>query len=191
MRTELEFFTRLTSKVNGLLSLVAVCLIFLAGCEGGGHRRPTRTYVPKGYEGWVRIEYGVAVAPELPREWRVIPPMSWNRELVPQSGLLQTSSAYGSGANSSHEFYFYSEGSTTAIPNEMIHCEFTFHNFSFREEKGDQKEFVTLFIGKPTAESAKHCEDILKYKTPTLPYFKMNRWSDLPPPGNLNTTLPK
>ena len=166
--------------------------MFLCACEGDvGQRKPTRTYIPEGYEGWVRIEYRVANMPELPHEWRLTPPMNWNREVVPVSGLLQTSNPYGSGSNSAHDFFFYTDTSSRVLPKEMIQCEFTFHNFEFREASADEREFVTLFIGKPGEESAKHCAEITKYETPSFPYFRMDRWSDLPTTGNLNLAMSK
>src|SRR3954453_23457661 len=173
-------------KNRRVLALALVTLLFVSACEGDvGQRKPTRTYIPEGYEGWIRIEYRVANAPELPHEWRLTPPMKWNREVVPPSGLLQTASPYGSGGNSNHDFFFYSDKASRLMPTEMIQCEFTFHNFKFREESTDQKEFVMLFIGKP-GQLSKHCAEITNYQTPTFPYFKMDHWADLPATGNLN-----
>lgn len=129
--------------------------------------------------------------PELPHEWDLIPPQKWSREQVRISGLLQTSSPYGVGSSTAQQFLFYTDDASRLIPEEMVRCEFSFHNFQFRQDNGDQKEFVMLFIGKPGQESAKHCAEIRKYETPTFPYFKMERYSDLPATGNLSWTTSK
>ena len=170
---------------------VTFFLTLLCACEYDGVRAPTRTYIPEGYEGWVRIEYNVANMPELPHEWDLIPLRKWSREQVPISGLLQTSSPYGVGSNSAQQFLFYTDDSSRLIPEEMVWCVFSFHNFQFRQDSGDQKEFVMLFIGKPGHESSQHCAEITKYRTPTFPYFKMERFSDLPATGNLNGATSK
>ena len=67
-----------TPLLTGLLGL-------LAGCDRGS--RVELWIIPKGYTGWLRLDYGVAGAPPLPIEG--------GRYVVrmPRSGRLQTSSA--------------------------------------------------------------------------------------------------
>jgi len=52
-------------------SAVAAALFLLAvlACYDGPHREPQEYYIPKGYVGWVRVEFGVEGAPELPGKW--------------------------------------------------------------------------------------------------------------------------
>ena len=179
------------SRHSFLPVLVTLFLMFLCACADNGARKPTRTYIPEGYEGWIRIEYNVANTPELPEEWDVMPLRTWKRERVPVSGLLQTSTGFGFGSNSAQEFLFYTDDSSRLIPEEMVRCVFTFHNFQFLEKSEDQKEFVMYFIGKPGDESSGHCAEIMRYRTPDFPYFKMERFSDLPATGNLSWTTSK
>jgi len=73
----------------------------LAACDHG-KRRPANIYIPDGYVGWVRIEYGVANAPRLKTD--TFGP--WEYQWFPPSGLLQTSSRLDDGAASANSYFY-------------------------------------------------------------------------------------
>src|SRR5437868_933559 len=95
-----------------LLSMLS--LLSLAGCEAE-HQRPAKVYIPDGYVGWVRIEYGVQGAPELQTDFFG----PWEYQWFPASGLLQTSSPLRDGAASVNYFY-YSGNETKPLAYEMV-----------------------------------------------------------------------
>src|SRR5689334_9818551 len=133
----------LRSKVDVNLSLTLL-LLFLSGCSDGNHRHNTKIYVPEGYVGWIRVEYGVAGAAPLPTEWRLPPPMLWSREVIPGSGLLQTSTKLDRTVGG--EFYFYDGDKVTPAPEKSALCEITsLHNFQFKDPN-EKREFISYLI---------------------------------------------
>jgi hypothetical protein len=80
-----------------------------------GHH-PCRCLIPEGYVGWVRVDYQIKGAPELPIEegYRVYK--------FPDSGQLQTSSAFEVGTYADlifgreDEFYYYSSDTRRRLP---------------------------------------------------------------------------
>lgn len=91
------------------LGALGLCFLMFTGCEAvwtllRDDRRPNRYLIPEGFVGWVRIDYEVEGAPELPIEdgFRVY--------RIPSSGLLQTSSAVQSGWASDEYYYVDASG---------------------------------------------------------------------------------
>ena len=68
------------------------------------HRPPSRFLIPSGYVGWVRVEYGVANAPPLPREGKYL------LVVLDKDGTRQTSSDLPAGW--AHDQFFYYSGNT-------------------------------------------------------------------------------
>ena len=170
---------------NISLKLSLITLILLAGCQDVGHG-PTRTYLPDGYTGWVRVEYSVASAPPLPYDWRLQAPMRWRREVISASGLFQTSTVFA-WANGTREYYFHSG---LKVPEQLVSCEFSFRNSSFRNPNSQDKEFFMFFVGPPE-ESKKRCDELRKYQTSENASYKFDSLADLPSVGNLNSAQPK
>jgi hypothetical protein len=79
-------------------------------------RHPCRYLIPEGYVGWVRVDYQIKGAPELPIEdgYRVYK--------FPNSGRLQTSSAFEVGTYADlisglkDEYYYYSSDTRRQLP---------------------------------------------------------------------------
>src|SRR5688572_22179971 len=101
-------------KYRAVSLLFTAILLSQAGCERE-HRRPANIYIPDGYVGWVRIEYGVKDAPELERDFFG----PWEYQRFPPSGLLQTASELHDGAATANYFY-YSASGDRALSHEMI-----------------------------------------------------------------------
>ncbi|HWT01979.1 MAG TPA: hypothetical protein VN256_17150 [Pyrinomonadaceae bacterium] len=150
---------------------IVVAFALLAGVAGcvtcGDHREPSKHYIPAGYVGWVRVEYGVAGAPSIPSDWFG----PWEHFTYPPSGLLQTSSyLYQGGATM--EFYYYSDDHLTPLPENMNHGGVI--SWCVRRPDGSrlEREFLTFFIGaKEVYEKHKHeleqlrkgdCEYVIK-----------------------------
>lgn len=49
---------------DNCIDCFGILALAILGCERG-HRRPAKVYIPGGYIGWVRIEYGVQGVPKL------------------------------------------------------------------------------------------------------------------------------
>ena len=75
----------MTTFTKSLL-LILLLLLTQVACEEE-HQRPANIYIPDGYIGWVRIEYGVPNTAELKRDF--IGP--WEYQRFPPSGLLTIS----------------------------------------------------------------------------------------------------
>jgi hypothetical protein len=162
-------------KRIGLL-LVLICLS-LARCEEE-HQRPANIYVPDGYVGWLRIEYGVAGKPELKTDF--IGP--WEYQWFPASGLLQTSSPLRDGAATANYFY-YSGNQTRPLPYDMVNGGII--SWCVRKPDGSRLErnFVTFFVG-PKEEYEKHKHELERFKRDDCRYV-LNSLDDLPKVQNL------
>jgi hypothetical protein len=91
------------------LGALALCFLVFTGCEAiwtllRDDRQPNRYLIPEGFVGWVRIDYEVEGAPELPVQdgFRVY--------RIPPSGLLKTSSAVEAGWASDEYCYVDTSG---------------------------------------------------------------------------------
>ena len=162
-------------KRIGLL-LTVICLS-LAGCEDQ-HRRPAKLYVPDGYVGWLRIEYGVQGKPELKTDF--IGP--WEYQWFPASGLLQTSSPLRDGAVTIRYFY-YSGNQTRPLPDDMVNGEVI--SWCVKKPDGSQleREFFIFFVG-PKQEYEKHKYQLERFKIGDCRYV-VNTLDDLPKVQNL------
>jgi len=134
------------------------------------------------------VEYGVKDADPLPVEWRLPPPMLWNREVIPTSGLLRTSTELEGNSTVGGEFYFYNEDSVRLADKKMVLCEMTsLHNFQFIDPNQKQ-EFITYFIGPASEEY--HCKELEKFKTgKQYPIYAAHNLAALPLVGNLKAFL--
>ena len=159
--------------------LFMLILLSTAACESE-HRRPANIYIPEGYVGWVRIEYGVEGAPELERDF--LGP--WEYQRFPPSGLLQTSTELHHGAASAN-YFSYSENGERPLPYEMINGGI----ISWCAERPDgtdlDRHFLTFFVG-PKEEYQKHQHELEQFRKGDCKYV-MNSLDDLPKVGNLRT----
>jgi hypothetical protein len=171
--------------------ILPLILLSHVGCEDE-HRRPAKIYLPQGYVGWVRIEYGVQGAPELERDFFG----PWEYQRFPPSGLLQTSSKLYDGAASVNYFY-YSANDVTPLPDQMINGGL----ISWCVLKSDgtrlERNFLTFFVG-PTEGYEKHKQELERFRKGDCQYV-IESLEDLPKVGNLgeqqllalvNATLP-
>ena len=161
------------------LLLLVLFLLYTAGCERE-HRRPANVYIPNGYVGWVRIEYGVKDAPELERDFFG----PWEYQRFPPSGLLQTSSTLDDGAATVNYFY-YSDNGEKPLADEMINGGL----ISWCAKKPDnshfERDFLTFFVG-PKDEYQKHKHELERFRRNDCDYV-VNGLDELPRVGNLSS----
>lgn len=169
------------------LPFVALFLLFLSCCGDDNRRHSTKIYIPEGYVGWIRVEYGVEGADPLPVEWRLPPPMLWNREVMPVSGLLRTSTRLDRTVGG--EFYFYEGEKVRQAPDTIELCHLTsLHNFEFTDAN-EKREFITYFVGP--ASEAYRCKELDRLKTgKRFPVYAARNFGELPVVGNLKTRMP-
>lgn len=162
-----------------ILLLIFWLTLGLAGCEDDG-RRPAKIYIPDGYVGWVRIEYGVAGAPAL--ETDTFGP--WEYQRFPPSGLLQTSSILRDGAASSEVYYYQEDGTLKELPRELQQGGII--SWCVKKPDGSRLErnFITYFIG-PAGEYEKHKNELEQFRKDDCRYV-INSLDDLPKVGNLH-----
>ena len=158
------------------LLLTVICLS-LAGCEEE-HRRPAKVYVPEGYVGWLRIEYGVQGKPKLPTDFFD----AWEHQWFPASGLLQTSSPLRDGAVTINYFY-YSGKQTKPLPDDMVNGELI--SWCVKKPDGSQleRDFFIFFVG-PKPEYEKHKDELDRFRKGDC-RFVVNGFTDLPKVQNL------
>ena len=157
--------------------LLTLILLSAAGCEAE-HRRPANVYIPEGYVGWVRIEYGVEGTPELETDF--LGP--WEYQRYPPSGLLQTSSQLRDGAATVNYFY-YSDKGDTPLPDEMINGGIISWCVANNDGKRLDRDFLTFFVG-PEEEYEKHKQELEQFRKEDCKYI-INSLEDLPKVGNL------
>jgi len=158
------------------LPLLLTCLIH-AGCDDG-HKRPAKIYIPDGYVGWVRIEYGVPNAPKLKRD--LLGPLEYQR--FPPSGLLQTSSKLGDGAASA-DFFYYSGDSLKPLPDEFINGGVISGLIKKPDGAPLEQKFGTFFVG-PKPEYEKHKQELERFRKGEYQYV-ISSMDELPKVGNL------
>jgi uncharacterized protein DUF6843 len=152
-------------------------LLSLTGCEEE-HKRPANIYIPDGYVGWVRLEYGVQGAPELKRDFFG----PWEYQRFPPSGLLQTSSKLYDGAASANYFYYSSSGDKP-LPHEMINGGLISWCVSRPDGTRLERDFDTFFVG-PKEEYEKHKQELERFRKGEC-RIVINSLDDLPKPANL------
>ncbi len=93
----------------GALTVVLVVVAWFGITHRSGSPRSLRFLIPEGYSGWVRVEFEVSGAPQLPSE------VGQTVLKIPPSGLLRTSSPeqYGRARDS----YFYSDPGPRRLPD--------------------------------------------------------------------------
>jgi hypothetical protein len=157
-------------------------ILLVSSCSDDNVRHSTKIYVPEGYVGWIRVEYGVEGADPLPTEWRLPPPILWNREVIPASGLLTTSTRLHRTVGG--EFYFYDGDTVRAAPESVALCRLTsLHNFEFTDPN-EKRTFITYFIGPPSEEY--RCKELDRFKTGRrFPVWAARNLAELPVVGNL------
>ena len=161
--------------------LLMFMLSGLTACEHE-HRRPAKVYIPDGYVGWVRIEYGVEGAPELERDFFG----PWEYQLFPPSGLLRTSSALHDGAATVD--YFYGSGNDAKpLSHEMVNGGII--SWCVKKPDGSRLErhFLTYFVG-PKEEYEKHKHELERFRRSECHYV-IESLDDLPKVGNLSHKL--
>ena len=169
------------------LVVVTLLVCWMSSCEHEDIRPQTKALIPQGYVGWVRVEYGVPGTAPLERYYRLPPPMLRQREVIPPSGLLQTSTRFGQGGLNTT--FYYLGDSSTPVPDSSITCLVTFHSVRFADSTSADREFVTYFVAGDGAR-ADACLALEKYKSGVdYPPFSMNSLVDLPTPGNINANV--
>ena len=163
--------------MKGKVLLLVLFLLCTAACEQE-HRRPANVYVPDGYVGWVRIEYGVKGARELDRDFFG----PWEYQRFPPSGLLQTSSTLNDGAASVNYFY-YSGNSEKPLPDEMINGGLISWCAKNPDNSPFERDFLTFFVG-PKAEYQQHKDELERFRRGDCDYV-IKSLDDLPKVGNL------
>ena len=88
-------------------------LLLFAGYVIFTKRPPKHFYIPEGYEGWVTVKYESEGAPALPEEDGTL------IFRIPESGVLETSSAFEDGWARDEYFWLRADGSTEMIPREV------------------------------------------------------------------------
>jgi hypothetical protein len=161
-----------------ILLVIPLLLVSLAACEDEG-RRPAKIYIPDGYVGWVRIEYGVANAPRLKTD--TFGP--WEYQRFPPSGLLQTSSILKNGAASADSYYYREDGSLKELPRNMQHGGIISWCVAKPDGSRLEREFITYFIG-PEAEYEKHKNELEQFHKGDCRYV-VNSLEDLPKVGSV------
>ena len=157
--------------------LFTLILLSTAGCEHGG-RRPANIYIPDGYVGWVRIEYGVEGTAALERDFFG----PWEYQRFPPSGLLQTSSELQHGAASANYFYYSARGEQQ-LTTKMIHGGVITWCVARPDGERLERDFMTFFVG-PKEEYEKHKQELEQFSKGDCKYV-VNSLEDLPKPGNL------
>lgn len=177
---------RLGFPPTNFSAFLVLLLVFVSSCSDN-RRHSTKIYVPEGYVGWIRVEYGVQGADPLPVEWRLPPPMLWNREVIPASGLLRTSTELHRTVGG--EFYFYDGDKVRSAPEKSALCEISsLYNFKFTDPN-EKREFITYFIGPATEEY--RCQELERFKTgQRFPVYAAPNLEALPAVGNLKVSLP-
>jgi hypothetical protein len=160
------------------LPLLIACLT-LAACESE-HQRPAKVYIPDGYVGWVRIEYGVPNAPRLKTDFFG----PWEYQKFPPTGLLQTSSELKDGAASA-DYSYYSGDNLKPLGNEFVNGGII--SGCFRKPDGAplERKFDTFFVG-PAAEYEKHKQELERFRKSDCQYV-VGSMDELPQVGNLAT----
>lgn len=107
--------TRQSWRRLGACGALALCFLGFTGCEAvwtllRDDRKPNRYLIPEGFVGWVRIDFEVEGAPELPVE------SGFLVYRVPPTGHLETSSAIESGWASDEYYYVDSQGEWKRLP---------------------------------------------------------------------------
>jgi hypothetical protein len=166
-------------KIVWTLPLLLACLV-QAGCESG-HQRPAKIYIPDGYVGWVRIEYGVPSAPKLPTDFFG----PWEYQRFPPTGLLQTSSELSDGAASA-DYFYYSGDSLKPLAAELINGGIVSGCFRKPDGAALERKFGTFFVGTKEAYE-KHKQELERFRKSDCQYV-INSLDELPKVGNLGAS---
>ena len=166
------------SRLRPLWLLLVFASFCSIGCEEE-HRQPANVYIPEGYVGWVRIEYGVQGAPALKRDFFG----PWEYQRFPPSGLLKTSSLLYDGA-ATVKYFYYSGSEEKPLSDEMINGGVI--SWCVRKADGSrfERDFLTYFVG-PKEIYEKHEQELERFKKGDCKYV-INTLDDLPMVGNLS-----
>lgn len=140
---------------------------------------PARIYIPEGYVGWVRIEYGVPGAPE--QESHYFDHTEYQR--FPATGLIQTSSELKQGAASA-EYFSYSLDNIKPLAENTIHGGTVSWCVKKPDDSRLDREFITFFVGSKW-EYEKQKQELEKFKIGDCHYV-VTGIEELPKVGNLN-----
>jgi len=154
-----------------------LALLFSSGCEGASNRL-ARAYIRESYYGWVRIEYGVKGAPDLP----AVSLFRWHYPFFPSSGLLQTSSELKRDF-AGVEIYYGTAMEVRAVPENMIHGRISDLNVTRPDGSRFDKKFETIFIG-PANVYEEHRNELERFKKSNDEYV-IPKFEDLPRVGNI------
>jgi hypothetical protein len=94
-------------------TLLTLCGVIVPAACQEKQRRPSRYLIPKGYVGWVQIDFKV-------RDARLLPTEDGHYLFkFPPSGRLRTSSDIEYGSASGDDFYYYSGGERQRLEATM------------------------------------------------------------------------
>jgi len=165
--------------------LFAACgLVIVVGCQDhmDNYRRPAIYYIPEGYIGWVRVDYNIKDAPELPREG-----VSQIFK-IPPSGLLQTSSELKQGAATA-EYFYYSGDSVRPMAEEDARGGLISWVVKNADGSHTDRQFLYFFVGS-RKEYEKHKHEIARLKVDDF-WHVVRSENDLPKVGNLKSLSKK
>lgn len=129
--------------------VIAAMLVSLAAWSHASddkqENRPANFLIPKGYVGWVRVEFGVSRFPTLPLE---------NEEylcVVPPTGVLRTSSKMRHGSREDR-YYYYSDGERQELLSNRqdgTGCIWGKISGAVSDSSGEknEKEYEEFFVG--------------------------------------------
>ena len=161
------------------LTLLLTCIFMSSASCDSDHRMPAKIYIPDGYVGWVRIEYGVKGTPE--QESHFFEHIEYQR--FPSSGLLQTSTPLKQGAASA-AYFSYSGASIKPLSEHMIQGGTI--SWCVRKPDGSRLDvqFVTFFVGSKE-EYGKRKQEFERLKVGDCRYV-VNSIKDLPKVGSIS-----
>jgi hypothetical protein len=160
--------------------LVIVCIFLVSACEDDpSGSRPTKTYVPQGYVGWIKVEYNVPGAQPLPKDLLG----AWQYISIPETGLLRTSDTVSSHASTTIEYYYGDRASANRMPENLVHEGVV--SFLIDDGKGNsiKEQFRLTFIGSTDVYEQHKSELKLKQVSPY--WFAPTQEDYLPPIGNI------
>ena len=111
----------------------------MGACEQ--RRSPSRYLIPKGYVGWVRIDFNVSSAPLLEKEAGY-----WNFTF-PESGKIQTSSEMEYGAANDEYYYFDGDSRSSLKQTGWGGGGLIWGGFNGKSEGKAQHVYQYFFVG--------------------------------------------
>ena len=166
-----------TAVRKALLTLLAIALLGATPNCAQRHHVVYRFVLPKDYIGWVRVDFEVKDAPELAQQ--DIRRGAKATVIVPQNGVVETSSIFIGSTWESYELYYRDDDRLVPIPKTLYSSKFMLDGFSttLRDDTGKPKALSWYFLIGPKS---------LRAKYPIESYLKED--ARLPQPGPMVLT---